>query len=120
MIFDPSLFAMGVAAIAWDGLLTNFVLRMGGCELNPLLRTLVRKAGIRSALAISKLGSFLLLVIVSMVGDHMILVLVVVIWCVAAGFTTSSLATHSPPSQNASLMAQFFGSKRNLIRQLQQ
>jgi hypothetical protein len=95
LTLDFTLVGMGIVAIVCDGLLTHYVLDMSGFEFNPMLRILIRKVGVWTALVISRIAALLVLLVVSVLMDHIVLILTVMIWCVAAAFTAHSALMHS-------------------------
>jgi hypothetical protein len=48
-LVDSFLLALGVVALMMDGIVTVLVLARGAFELNPVLRLLIRKTGLRTA-----------------------------------------------------------------------
>ncbi len=86
------LFLAGILSSSLDGLFTTFILKHGGTELNPIVRCLVEKLGVRVGIGISKTITAMVFLLVALVGDPLLLMIIVVLSMSAVIFGASSVA----------------------------
>jgi len=73
-----------------DGIFTILVIKSGGIELNPLIRFLFKRIGVRKAVFITRLGITSIIILFWMEQDTLLLVSALVLTIFAMGFTLTS------------------------------